>query len=184
MQSSIFRRSRARLARAVCRFTIDQSAVAAVEFAAISPFFIAIVLVSVMTGVIYMARSQLDAATEIGARAAMVAPTGTMTIGQLQTTICQAIGGFFNSSSNCGGLMINITTYASLAAISTTTPTLNYGGTGAVTNTWNTNFGSTGSIMVLQVMYQFPMIGMSLFNFATQGNGSDLLVSTAVFINE
>ena len=178
MQNSIFRRSRARLARALHRFANDQSAVAAVEFAAISPFLIAIVLVSVMTGVIYMARSQLDAATETGARAVMVG-TATTTA-QLKSAICGEIGGFFN----CNSLMINLNTYNSLSGMSTTTPALTYNGTGAVTNNWSSNFGGTGSIMVLQVMYQFPMVGTSLFNFATQANGTDLLISTAVFINE
>ncbi len=180
MQKSIFRRPGARLARVSRRFALDQSATAAVEFAAVSPFLIAIVLVSVMTGVIYMARSQLDAATQIGARAAMVAPTGAMTTTALKTAICNAIGGFFN----CSSLMVSIKTYSSLSTMSTTTPTLTYNGAGAVSNTWGTNFGSAGSIMVLQVMYQFPMVGTSLFNLATQANGTDLLISTAVFINE
>jgi hypothetical protein len=99
---------------------------------------------------------------------------------QLRTAMCGAIGGFFN----CNNLMVNLNTYNSLSSMSTTTPTLSYNGSGAVSNTWAANFGSTGSIMVLQVMYQFPMIGTSLFNFATQNNGTDLLVSTAVFINE
>jgi Flp pilus assembly protein TadG len=178
MQSSSFRRPSTRLARALRRLAMDQSAVAAVEFAAISPFLIAIVLISVMTGIIYMARSQLDSATQTGARAVMVGNATTSS--QLQSAICGAIGGFFN----CSSLMINLNTYSSLSSMSTTTPTLTYNGTGAVSNSWNANFGSAGSIMVLQVMYQFPMVGTSLFNFATQANGTDLLTSTAVFINE
>ena len=84
--------------------------------------------------------------------------------------------------------MISINSYASFSALQTangtSTPTLNYNGSGAVSNTWSANFGTPGSIMVLQVMYQFPMIGASLFNFGTQANGTDLLISTAVFINE
>jgi Flp pilus assembly protein TadG len=178
MQSSSFRRPGARLARALRRLASDQSAVAAVEFATISPFLIAIVMVSVMTGVIFMARSQLDSATQTGARAVMVGTATTSA--QLRTAMCGAIGGFFN----CSSLLINLNTYNSLSAMSTSTPTLTYNGTGAVSNSWNANFGSAGSIMVLQVMYQFPMIGTSLFNFATQANGTDLLISTAVFINE
>jgi len=59
-----------------------------------------------------------------------------------------------------------------------------YNGSGAVTNTWNTQFGSAGSIMVLQVMYQYPMNSGILFNLASQSNGSDLMISTAVFVNE
>jgi Flp pilus assembly protein TadG len=180
MQSSSFRRPSARLARALRRLATDESAVAAVEFATIAPFLIAILMISVMTGVIYMARSQLDSATQTGARAVMVGTATTKT--QLQTAICGAIGGFFNCSGS--NLMVNLNTYNSLSSMSTATPTLTYNGTGAVSNNWTANFGSTGSIMVLQVMYQFPMIGTSLFNFATQNNGTDLLVSTAVFINE
>ncbi len=178
MSSAGFGGPGSRARRALARFAADRSATAAIEFATVSPFFISIVLVSVMTGVIYMARSQLDTATQTGARAVMVGTATSST--QLQSAICNAIGGFFN----CNNLMINLNQYSSLGAMQTTTPTLTYNDAGSVSNSWSTTFGGTGSIMVLQVMYQFPMIGTSLFNFATQANGTDLLISTAVFINE
>jgi Flp pilus assembly protein TadG len=165
---------RARLAS----FVADERAAMAVEFAIVAPFTIALVLITLMTSIIYLARSQLDAATQVGARAAML---GTATSrAQLTSAICGAVGGLLD----CSKLMVNLNTYSTLSTINTAKPTLTYDASGAVTNAWSANFGSTGSIMVLQVMYEFPMFGTSLFNLSTQANGTDLLVSTAVFINE
>ena len=160
------------------RFGGDDTAMVAVEFAMISPFFIALVLITLMTCVIYMARSQLDAATQAGARAVMVGTATNST--QLQSAICGAVGGFFT----CSNMMINLNTYANLGSMDASAPTVNYDGSGGVTNNWGASFGASGSILVLQVMYQFPMIGTNLFNLATQANGTDLLISTAVFIHE
>ena len=171
-----------RAANALSRFLRHEGAAAAVEFAFVSPLVIALLVVSVMTGIIYMARSQLDIATQVGARAVMVGSATSSS--QLNSAICGAIGGFFN----CGSLMVNLNAYtgngADLSTMSTSTPSLTYNGAGGVSNVWSVNFGAPHNIMVLQVMYQFPMVGTRLFNFATQANGTDLLVSTAVFINE
>ena len=107
--------------------------------------------------------------------------TGQITTSsQLQTQLCNNIGGIFS----CSALMVSLSSYSSLSSMSTSTPTLTYNGSGAVTNSWNTSFGSHGSIMVLQVMYQYPMISGELFSFGTQSNGTNLMISTAVFVNE
>jgi hypothetical protein len=66
----------------------------------------------------------------------------------------------------------------------TSTPTLTYNANGSVSNAWTTNFGTAGSLMVLQVMYQFPAIQGPLFSLSTQSNGTALMISTAVFVNE
>jgi hypothetical protein len=44
---------------------------------------------------------------------------------------------------------------------------------------------SSGQIAVLQVLYQWPVIGLPLgWNFANLGNGTYLMMSTQVFIVE
>ena len=167
-----------RLGASLSRLRTDMSGATAVEFAMISPLFLAMVFVTLMVGMLYMAKSELDAATQSAARAVMTGQATTSS--QLQTALCNAIGGMFT----CSNLMINLNAYSSLSAMNTATPTLTYNGSGGVSNTFGSNFGSVGSIMVLQVMYQFPVIGGQLFSFATQPNGTALLVSTAVFVNE
>ena len=54
-----------------------------------------------------------------------------------------------------------------------------------MTNTWNYNTGNPGDIVVVQVMYQWPVVlGPLSFTLANLSNGNRLLVSTAVFKNE
>jgi hypothetical protein len=144
----------------------------------LSPIIIALLLVPTMVGMMFLAKSELDLATQVTARGIM---TGTITTSaQIQTSLCANVGSIFN----CSNFMVNLQAYTTLSSMQTSSPTLTYNGSGAVTNTWNANFGSTGSLMVLQVMYQFPVVGGPLFTFSTQSNGSNLMVSTAVFVNE
>jgi Flp pilus assembly protein TadG len=159
-------------------FRQTASGATAVEFALLSPVIIALILVPTMVGVMFLAKSELDVATEITARGIM---TDTITTSsQIQTSLCANVGYIFN----CANFMVNLQSYATLSSMQTTSPTITYNGSGAVTNSWTTNFGSSGSLMVLQVMYQFPVIGGQFFTFSTQSNGSNLMLSTAVFVKE
>jgi Flp pilus assembly protein TadG len=168
-----------RLSRAVDRWRDAESGAGAVEFAMLSPVFIALILIAIQTAVMFLAKSELDLATQAAAREVM---TGQVTTSaQLQTALCNNIGGIFT----CSNMMINMQSYSTLASMQTSTPTVNYNSGGAVSNSWTTNFGTAGSLMVMQVMYQFPVFGFGpLFSFATQSNGTNLMISTAVFVNE
>lgn len=81
--------------------------------------------------------------------------------------------------------MINVQTYASFSAASTAAPTLSYNAQGHVTNSWSFEPGGPGDIVVVQAMYQWPLVlGPLGFNLSNLGNGDRLLMSTAVFQNE
>lgn len=167
---------RRRLARAAA----DATGVAAVEFAVLAPMLVALLLVVLMAGIIFMAKAELDLTTQRVGRLVM---TGQVTTSSgLQTAICNNTGGLLA----CADIMAGLTAYtgSQLDSIGTATPTLTYNANGSVSNTWNAQFGSAGSIMVLQLMYQFPMISGPLFNFATQSNGAYLIISTSVFVHE
>ena len=75
--------------------------------------------------------------------------------------------------------------YSDFASASTTGPTLTFNSNGTVSNTWNYAPGTPGSIVVVQVMYQWPIVlGPLNFNLSNLANGNRLLVSTAVFKTE
>ena len=100
---------------------------------------------------------------------------------QFNHWVCQNIYALFN----CYNLMVNVQTYPTFSAASTSAPTLTYSAQGQVTNSWSYNPGGPGDIVVLQVMYQWPVfLGPLGFNLSTLGNGDRLLMSTAVFKNE
>jgi len=164
----------------LARGAADDSGVAAIEFAMLAPMFIAMMLVITFVGVLFMAKAQLDYTTQKVARLVM---TGQVTSqSQLQTAICNLTGALLS----CNSIMANLTAYTGnqLDSINTSTATLTYDQSGAVSNTWNAQFGAAGSIMVLQLMYQYPTIVGPMFDFATQSNGTFLMISNAVFVNE
>lgn len=158
----------------------DERGLAAVEFALLAPMFIALVLVSVTVGVVLAAKSSLDYTTQVVARQIMTGQVSSQPA--LQTAICGNTVGFLT----CANIMANLTSYTAskLENISTATPTLAYNSDGSVSNTWNTQFGNSGSIEVLQLMYPYPMLAGPLVNLQSQSNGSFLMISTVVFVNE
>ena len=150
----------------------------AVEYALLSPLFIALLVSALVVSYVEFARAQLDQASEIGKRVVL---TGKATnLPALQKAVCGAIGGLVS----CNQTMISLTPYSSFAAVNTANPTLTYNADGSVANAWSQNFGASGSIMVLQLIYQLPVFGAPLFGVATQSNGNFLLVSTQVFVRE
>jgi hypothetical protein len=62
---------------------------------------------------------------------------------------------------------------------------LTFSGQGAVTNSWSWQPGNPGDIVVMRVMYQWPVflgpLGLGLSN---ETNGNLLLIATATFKNE
>lgn len=84
----------------------------------------------------------------------------------------------------CSNIMINVQNYSDFASASTTSPTLTFN-SGNVSNTWSYNTGNPGDIIVVQVMYQWPVVlGPLSMNLSNLSNGNRLLVSTAVFKSE
>jgi len=81
--------------------------------------------------------------------------------------------------------MINVQSYNSFSAANTTTPTLTFNTQGQVTNQWTYSPGNPGEVVIVQVMYQWPVVlGPLGFNLSNVSNGNRLLISTAAFRNE
>jgi len=73
----------------------------------------------------------------------------------------------------------------SWSSANTATPTLTFDGSGNVTNSWQYNPGDSGDIVVLRVMYVWPVVlGPLGFNLSNLSNGNRLLMSSAAFQNE
>ena len=68
--------------------------------------------------------------------------------------------------------IVNVQVWAILLPASTTGPTLTYDTNGTVSNTWNSRTGHPGSIVVVQVMYQWLIVlGPLNFNLSNLSNG-------------
>ena len=102
-----------------------------------------------------------------------------MTPAQFQAALCNNITALFN----CSSVMISLAPATSTTSISTAAPTFNSNGT--LANSLPYTQPVPGQIAVLQVLYQWPVIGLPLgINFANLGNGTYLMMSTQVFMVE
>ncbi len=153
----------------------------AVEFALVVAPFIALLLANLQVGLIFFAQEALETAVEQTARLVLTGQSASMTQSQFATALCSNSPGLFT----CANFMINLQPATSFASVNVSAPTLTFNGSGAVTNTWQYNAGSPGDIMVLQVMYQWPVfLGPLGLNFSNEPNNMLLLMATSVFRNE
>jgi Flp pilus assembly protein TadG len=160
-----------------------------IEFGLIAAPFLALLVALFQTALVFFAGRVLDEATEEASRYILTgqAQTANMTQAGFATYLCTSANTapLVSSLFNCNNFMINVQNYNSFSSASTTTPALNFNGLGQVTNAWNYNPGNAGDIVVVQVMYQWPIVlGPLGFNLSNLANGNRLLVSTAVFKNE
>lgn len=180
------RRLRAKLSGWAARFAgtpfvARREGAVAIEFALIAiPFFL-IVMATVQTAVVYMAQQELETVTEQASRYILTDQATSDTQSQFAQVVCNQVVALFN----CSNLMIDVETAASFSSANTSAPTLNFNSSGQVTNSWQFTPGNAGDIVVVRVMYQWPIFLRPFgYNLANLSNGNRLLMATAVFRNE
>jgi Flp pilus assembly protein TadG len=187
-----FRKKLARgasLLRSSKHFALCRKGATAVEFALVATPFLALLVALFETALVFFASRVLDEVTEEASRYILTgqAQQANLTQAQFNNYICTSTNtaALVSALFNCNNLMVNVQNYTSFASASTGSPTLTFNANGAVANTWTYSPGAAGSIVVLQVMYQWPIVlGPLGFNLSNLSNGKRLLVSTAVFKNE
>ena len=173
----------ARRLRFCARFARCDQGATVVEFAIVAAPFFALLIALCETALVFFAGRVLDETVEEASRVILTgqAQTAGTTQTQFASWVCSNTYGLFD----CNKFMVNVQNYSTFASANTTTPTLTFNAQGKVTNTWNYNTGNAGDIVVVQVMYQWPIVlGPLGFNLSNLSNGNRLLVSTAVFKNE
>jgi Flp pilus assembly protein TadG len=176
-----------------CRFAAAQSTgaagfmhrsdgTAAVEFAIVSTPFVALILAVVQVGLIIYASQSLQTAAAAASRLILTgqAQGQNMSQSQFNEAVCGGATLF-----TCSGLMVDVRTYRSFSGADTSMPTLTYSSTGSVTNTWQYNPGGPGDIVVLRLMYRWPVfLGPLGLNLSNIGGGYRLLMAVRAFKNE
>ena len=169
--------------RSCKKFVISKKASAAVEFGLVAAPFFALLMALFQTALVFFAGRVLDVTTLQASRYILTgqAQNANYTQAQFASYVCNNTFALFT----CANFMINVNTYNNFSSAVTSAPTLTYNKQGQVTNTWTYAPGGPNDIVVVQVMYQWPVIGGPLgFNLSNLSNGNRLLVSTAVFKNE
>jgi Flp pilus assembly protein TadG len=164
-------------------FARAEDGAAALEFAIVAAPFIALVLATIQTALAFFAGQVLESAATDASRIILTgsAQNSNMSQAGFATAVCGKIQTLFN----CSKLMIDVQTASSFSAANTSMPSLTFNGSGNVSNSWQYNPGNPGDIVILRVMYQWPVflgpLGLSLSN---ESNGNLLLMATAAFRNE
>ncbi len=154
----------------------------------VAPLVIALILGAMQIAVIYLAQAELENAAEQAARVVLTnqAPaSGSAGQASFKNTVC----GYLPALFSCSGVMVDLEAQSISAgsndALVLTPPTLTYGSSGQVTNSWNYNPGTSGKLMILRVMYQWPVVAGPLgLVFSDLANGTLFMSSTQVFQNE
>jgi Flp pilus assembly protein TadG len=167
-----------RPAREITRFARARRGATAVEFALIAPIFLGLLIAILQTAIFLFAQQTLQTAALQAGRALMTGSGSTLTQTQFTNTVCPIIQPLFT----CSKLMVNVQSYADFAAANTSAPTLTYNTNGTVSNSWSYTAGAPGQVMVVQLIYQWSVVGGPLgFALSNLSNGSAEIMGISAF---
>lgn len=155
---------------------------AAVQFALVAAPFLAFLYGALQIFLIFFAQQALETAAEAAGRKILTGSAQTANLSQsaFKTAVCQQLSG----PLSCANLMVDVQVAASFSNANTGEPTLTYDANGNVTNPWAYNPGTAGSIVVMRLLYLWPVFNVPGIQLVDQSYGTHLLMATSVFKNE
>jgi len=171
-----------RCAGAICRFSFARHGTTAVEFALIAPAFLATLIAVFETTTFLFAQQTLQSAAVTAGRLIMTGyvQNNSVTQTQFATDVCNIAG--FTTIFTCSNLMINVQSYSDFSSANTTAPTISYNTNGTVSNSWTYSPGSPGQVMVVQLVYQWPIVGGPFgYVLSNLGNGTTEMMGVSAF---
>ena len=147
-----------RCARTIIRFGGAQRGVTAVEFAMVAPLLIGLIVAIFEVTLFLFAQMNLqNAAVSVGRLilTGQVQSAGTSQANFLTKDVCPLLGPMFT----CANVYANVQSYTDFSGANTTEPTLTFATNGSVNNNWAYDLGTPGQVMVVQLIYQWPIIG-------------------------
>jgi len=163
-------------------FLRDSKGATAVEFALVAAPFLALIIALLQTFLVFFAQELLESVVRQSARLVMTGQVQSQNLSQtaFQQQVCNQVRIFFN----CSGLMVDMRVANAWSTADTSLLTPTYDGNGNVNN-MQFNPGTAGDIVVLRVMYIWPvMLGPLGFNLSNISSGNRLIMASAAFQNE
>jgi len=170
-------------------FIRDRKGATVVEFALIALPFFALIAGLIQVFLLFFAQSVLENAVRASARQIL---TGQVQTADASLSSAAALAAFHQTVCNnanvlltCTGLMVDVEVANNWSSANTGMPALSYDSNGNVNNTWQFNPGNAGDIVVVRVIYLWPIFfGPIGFNWSNQPNGSREIMASAAFQNE
>jgi len=164
------------------RFRRNRRGAAAVEFALVAPIFFAVLFAIIELALIFFASQILETVTQDTARLIMTgqAQSQSFDAGAFKNSVCSRIRGLFDCSA---GIYVDVKTYSSFGSVDNSSP-LDANGN-LKSSTFGYSPGGPGDIVVVRLMYQWPVYASLLgFNLGDMAGNKRLLMATAAFRNE
>jgi Flp pilus assembly protein TadG len=169
-----------RSAKALISFGAACRGATALEFALVAPAFIATLIAIFETTFFLFAQQTLQNAAVSASRLIMTGQVqnSNTTQSQFASEVCPMVSAVFT----CANLMINVQNYSDFGGASTSKPTLTYNPDGTVSNAWSYSPGTAGQVMVVQLIYQWPIVaGPFGYVLSNLGNGTTEMMGVAAF---
>jgi Flp pilus assembly protein TadG len=164
------------------RFVRHQSGGAAVDFALVLLPFLVVLMTVIESAVVLLAGQVLQTSATNAARLILTgqAQNANYTAAQFKSTVCANLTVMFNCANN---LYVDVESFSTFSTISLTNATnangtLNTGGFGY-------SPGNPGDIVVVRLIYQWPIIAAGLVaGLVNSANSTNTLIATVAFRNE
>lgn len=155
-----------------------------IEFALCAAAFMGLLIASLQVAIVYFAQQGIQTSAEIMARRVMTGSVtqATKTKAQFLADACTTLPPYMK----CANLVADVRTADSFSNLDMSMPTLTYDSNGNVVGGTTYNTGVSGGIVILRLMYRWPVSPGPLgFNLSNTGSaGQRLLVGTMVFKSE
>jgi Flp pilus assembly protein TadG len=164
------------------RFLRDRRAGAAVDFALVLLPFLMVLMTMINSALVLLAGQVLQTAATNGGRLVLTgqAQNANYTAGQFKSQICATLTVMFNCANN---LYVDVESFSSFSTISLPSVT-NANGT-VNSGAFGYSPGNPGDIVVVRLVYQWPIIASGLtVGLASSANSTNTVVATVAFRNE
>ncbi len=166
------------MSRRVGNFWQARDGSAAVEFGIIAAPFLVLIFGALQLFILVFAQQILETSAEEAGRLVLTGKNPTPA--QFRTAVCKGMPAILD----CAKVMVDVQVATSFANADTSPPALTYDKDGKVTNTWQYDIGNSGDVVVMRLMYRWPMMNLLNFNLGNLSDNSRLLMATSVFRNE
>ena len=156
---------------------------ATIEFAICGTAFIGLLVATLQIVLVFFVQQTIQTAAENVARRVLTGQITTLNTNQAQfkAAACAQLPSYMS----CSKLFVDVRNANDFGQIDTSTIALTYDAAGNINNSWQYSPGSPGSIVILRLLYMWPISSAPLgFNIGNQSNGSRLVIGTMVFKSE
>ncbi len=172
---------RPRIVASFARLLRREDGAVALEFAVVATPFLALLFAIMESALMFLASQTLESAAQNAGRLVLTgqAQNQGYSMASFQQAVCANLASFFN----CNNVLVDVQTAPNFSSANTCLPLQN----GQIQNNFTFSPGNPGDIVVVRLMYQWPvyvsLLGLSQA-LSNMSGSSNLLMATATFRNE